>query len=42
MVDDGVAILQYADDTILLLVDELENARNMKFILCLFEQVFGL
>jgi hypothetical protein len=38
LVEDGVSILQYADDTILLLKDSLENARNMKFILCLFEQ----
>jgi hypothetical protein len=42
LVDDGVAILQYADDTILLMEDSLENARNMKFILCMFEQVSGL
>jgi hypothetical protein len=35
LVDDGVAILQYADDTILLMEDSLENARNMKFILCM-------
>jgi hypothetical protein len=42
LVDEGVSILQYADDTILLLEDSLENTRNMKFILCLFEQVSGL
>jgi hypothetical protein len=42
LVDDGVAILQYADDTILLMEDSLENAKNMKFILCMFEQVSGL
>jgi hypothetical protein len=34
--------LQYADDTILLLEDDLENARNVKYILCLFEQISGL
>jgi mannosylglycoprotein endo-beta-mannosidase len=39
MVDGGVAIHQHADDTIMLMEDSLENARNMKFILCLFEQV---
>jgi hypothetical protein len=42
LVDGGVLILQYADDTILLLDDDLENARNIKFILCLFEQISGL
>jgi hypothetical protein len=42
LVDGGVSILQYADDTILLFEDDLENARNVKFILCLFEQISGL
>jgi hypothetical protein len=42
LVDGGVSILQYADDTILLLEDKLENARNVKFIICLFEQISGL
>jgi hypothetical protein len=42
LVDGGVSILQYADDTILLFEDDLENARNIKFILCLFEQISGL
>jgi hypothetical protein len=39
LVDWGVAILQYADDTILLLEDNLDQARNLKVILCLFEQM---
>jgi hypothetical protein len=34
---EGVSILQYADDTILLFEDNLEQARNLKFLLCLFE-----
>jgi hypothetical protein len=42
LVDGGISILQYADGTILLLEDILENARNVKYILCLFEQVSGL
>jgi hypothetical protein len=42
LVDGGVSILQYADDMILLLDDDLDNARNIKFILCLFEQNSGL
>jgi hypothetical protein len=39
LMDGGVSILQYANDTILLLDDDLENARNIKFILYLFEQI---
>ena len=42
LLEKGVPILQYADDTILLLQDNLEQARNFKFILCLFEQMSGL
>jgi hypothetical protein len=38
----GVSILQYADDTILLFEDNLEQARNLKFLLCLFEEMSGL
>lgn len=38
----GLSILQYAGDTILLLEDDLFNVRNMKFILCVFEQISGL
>jgi hypothetical protein len=34
--------LQYAEDTILLLEDNLDHARNMKVILCLFEKISGL
>jgi hypothetical protein len=37
-----VSILQYADDTILLFEDNLEQARNLKFLLCLFEEMSGL
>lgn len=42
LVDGSLAILQDADDTIFLLEDNLENARNLKFLLCLFEQISGL
>ena len=38
----GVSILQYADDTILLLENDLEQVRNLKLILCFFEQLSGL
>ena len=39
---DLIAILQYTDDTILLIQDDLVQARNLKFLLCLFEQMSGL
>lgn len=42
LVGGGLAILQYADDTILLLGDNLENSTNLRCTLCIFEQVFGL
>lgn len=40
--ENGLAIVQYTDDTIFLLEDDLEGARNLKFNLCLFEQMSGL
>jgi hypothetical protein len=42
ILDNGCAYLQYADDTILLLQDNLEFAKNLKFILILFEKCLGL
>jgi hypothetical protein len=39
---NSVAILQYADDNIFLLDEGFEYGRNLKFILCLFEQMSGL
>jgi hypothetical protein len=42
LVDGGVSILQYADDTILFLEHDLHKAVNMKLILCLFEELSGL
>jgi hypothetical protein len=36
-VDGGMSILQYAYDIVLLLQNQIANARNVKFILCLFE-----
>jgi len=42
LVDDGLSILQYADDTILFLDHDLEKAKNLKLLLCAFEQVSGL
>ena len=42
LVDGGVSILQYADDTIIFMEHDLEKALNMKLILCIFEQLSGL
>lgn len=42
LVPGGCVVLQYADDTIFLLEADVESAKNLKFILCLFEQVSGL
>jgi hypothetical protein len=41
-VDDGISILQYADDTIIFMDHDLDKAQNMKLLLCAFEQVSRL
>jgi retron-type reverse transcriptase len=42
IIDNGLSILQYADDTILFKDHNLEQARNMKMPLAAFEQLSGL
>ena len=42
LIPNGISMLQYADDTIFMFKDNLESARNLKLILCLFEQLSGL
>ncbi|WVZ51423.1 LOW QUALITY PROTEIN: hypothetical protein U9M48_002571 [Paspalum notatum var. saurae] len=42
LVDGGLSMLQYADDTILLMEHNLEQAKNMKIILRAFEKLSGL
>jgi hypothetical protein len=42
LVDGGLSILQYANDTILFMEYDLEKARNLKFILWAFKQLSGL
>jgi hypothetical protein len=42
LVDDGLSILQCANDTILLLDDDLEKAKNLKLVLSAFEKLSGL
>ena len=40
--DDGLSILQYADDTIIFMENNLEQAKNIELLLCAFEQFSGL
>ena len=40
--EDGLSILQYANDTILFIDHDLEQAKNMKLLLSVFEQLSGL
>jgi hypothetical protein len=42
IIQNGCCCLQYADDTIFFIQNCLEGARNLKFILCLFENMSGL
>ena len=42
LVDGGLSILQYADDTIIFMDHDLEKARNLKLILSAFEQLSDL
>ncbi|WVZ67109.1 hypothetical protein U9M48_016236 [Paspalum notatum var. saurae] len=42
LVDEGLSILQYADDTIIFMGHDVEKAKNMKLILCAFEHLSGL
>jgi hypothetical protein len=42
LVDGGVSILQYADDTIIFMEHDIQKALNMKLILCIFEQLSDL
>ena len=42
LVDGGLSILQYADDTILFMEHDIEKGRNLKLILSAFERLSGL
>ena len=42
LVEDGLSILQYADDTIIFMDHDLDQAKNMKLLLTVFEQLSGL
>jgi hypothetical protein len=42
LVDGGHYIMQYADDTIIFIDDDIVKARNLKLLLCTFEKLSGL
>jgi len=42
LIDGGLSILQYADDTIIFIDHDIEQAKNLKLLLCVFEQLSGL
>jgi hypothetical protein len=42
LIPNGVAILQYVDDTIMCLENDMEKARNVKLLLYIFEHMSGL
>jgi hypothetical protein len=41
-IEHGLAVLQYADDTILCLEEDTESVQNMKLLLCIYEKMSGL
>jgi hypothetical protein len=42
LVDVGLSIFQYADDTLIFFENDRQGAKNMKLLLCAFEQLSGL
>ena len=42
LIQDGVAVLQYADDTIICLEHDVDKAVNLKLLLYTFEMMSGL
>jgi hypothetical protein len=42
LVEDGLSILQYVDDMILFLDDDLEKARGLRLVMSAFEKLSGL
>jgi hypothetical protein len=42
LVDNGLSILQYVDDTIIFMDDNIEKAKNLKLLLCAFEELSGI
>jgi hypothetical protein len=42
LVDNGLSILQYADDTILFMENDIDEANNLKMVLGAYEKLSGL
>ena len=42
LIDDGLSILHYADDIVIFLDHDIDLAKNMKLLLCVFEQLSDL
>jgi hypothetical protein len=42
IIDKGITVMQYVDDTIICLKHDLEGARNLKWLLYLYEMMAGL
>ena len=42
LVDDRLSVLQYADETTLFLYHGIEQAKTMKLLLSVYQQMFGL
>jgi hypothetical protein len=42
LVDEGLSVLQYVYNSIIFMDNDLERAKNMKLLLCAFEQLSGL
>jgi hypothetical protein len=42
LIAEGLLILQYVDDTVIFMDNDLERAKNMKLLLCAFEQLSRL
>jgi hypothetical protein len=42
LIDRGLSVLQCVDDAVLFMEHNLDRARNMKLLLCAFEQISGL
>jgi hypothetical protein len=42
MIPNGVAVLQYADDTILCIEDDADTAQNMKILMYLYKKMSAL
>ena len=42
LVDEGLSVLQYVDDTVIFMDNDLERAKNVKLLLRAFEQLLGV